>query len=99
MELKVSSDEDEIFLFEHVVRHLQSSYGYSYDGAVSLVNRYYEKFTDINYCKKHGIPVQNEIFFSHIAALGMADRVHYYEGLNNAPNETAFVSWQKAFRK
>jgi len=50
MDLKVSSDEDELFLFERVVKHLQSLYGYSFDDAVRLVNEYYAKFTDQNFC-------------------------------------------------
>ncbi|MBB3063673.1 hypothetical protein [Microbulbifer rhizosphaerae] len=99
MDLKISSDDDEVFLFERVVNHLQSSYGYSCDEAVRLVNEYYANFTDVHYCSQHGIPVQNADFFSHIEALGMADRVHYYQGLKNAPDEKSFIEWQRRIWK
>lgn len=98
MRLEVSSDDDEVFLFERVVGHLQSSYEYSLNDAVELVNGYYSKFTDPEFCEKFGIPVQNIDFFFHIEALGMADRVHYYLGLNNTPDERAFIDWQRSVR-
>ncbi|WP_141215595.1 hypothetical protein [Hahella sp. CCB-MM4] len=97
MDLKVSLDETQVYLFECVVRHLQSSHGYSHDDAVRLVNGYYANFTDARYCSEHGIPVQNADFFSHIGAKSMADRVHYYQGQGNVPNEVAFVEWQRKF--
>lgn len=98
MDLQISSDDDEIFLFERVVRHLQSVHGYSYNDSVRLVNEYYADFTDPSCCDEHSIPVQNFDFFSHIEAVSMADRVHYYRGLKNTPDEAAFVSWQRETR-
>ncbi|AUI88077.1 hypothetical protein BS333_17035 [Vibrio azureus] len=94
LKLSPSSDEIEIFLFECVVKNLQSFYGHSYDDAVRLVNEYYAKFTDAHFCRQHGIPVQTADLFSHIAAAGMADRVQYYQGLKNDPNERALIEWQ-----
>lgn len=99
MELKIASnDDDEVFLFERVVRHLQSFYCYSHDDAISLVNGYYMKFTDPNYCDKYDISVQTMDFFGHIEARSMADRVHYYQGLGYEPDEAAFIEWQRKAR-
>jgi len=95
MNLKVSSDEDERFLFDRVVKHLQLSYGYSSDDAVRLVNEYYAKFTDQNFCDKYDITAQSMDFFGHVEARGMADRVHYYQGLQHEPDEMAFIDWQR----
>jgi hypothetical protein len=93
-----SYNEDEIYLFERIVKHLQSFYGYSSDQAVELINRYYLNFTDPEFCNKNGIPVQTMDFFGHIEARGMADRVQYYEGLNNSPDEQSFIEWQRKIR-
>lgn len=99
MKLKIpSDDDDEVFLFERVVKHLQSSYDYSYDDAVRLVNDYYAKFTDPEYCDKYDISVQTMDFFGHIEARGMADRVQYYQGLKHEPDEGAFIEWQRKVR-
>ncbi|MBC3918115.1 hypothetical protein H8L32_11555 [Undibacterium sp. CY18W] len=95
MQLNVSSDEDEVFLFERVVSHLQTTYKHTLEDAVRLVNEYYSNFTDPIFCKKFHIPVQNIDFFGHIEARGMADRVHYYQGLGHVPDERAFIDWQR----
>lgn len=95
MRLNLSSDDDEIFLFERVVSHLQSRYKYSLDEAVELVNGYYENFTDPIFCGKFNVPVQNVDFFCHMEAVAMADRVHYYQGLGHIPGERAFIEWQR----
>lgn len=98
MQLSESQDDDEIYLFERVVAHLQSRYQYSPDEAARLVNEYYSKFTDSAFCAKFGIPVQNADFFCHMEARAMTDRVHYYEGLGHLPDERAFVEWQRKNR-
>lgn len=94
MRLNVSTDDDEIYLFERVVAHLQSRYKYLQDDAVKLVNEYYTNFTNPVFCEKFNIPVQNIDFFCHIEAVGMADRVHYYQGLGHIPDEPTFIKWQ-----
>jgi hypothetical protein len=93
-----SYDDDEIFLLERIVERLKSSYGHSNDKAVELVNSYLSKFTDQDFCLKHKIPVQTVDFFLHIEALGMADRIQFYEVLDNIPNENEFISWQRRVR-
>lgn len=98
MHLEISSDEDEIYLFERVVSHLQSNHHYLPDDAVRLVNAYYANFTSQIFCNKFHIPVQNIDFFCHIEAISMADRVHYYEGLGYEPDERAFIDWQRKIR-
>jgi hypothetical protein len=95
MRLNISSDDDEIYLFERVVAHLQSRYKYSKDDAVELVNGYYANFTDSGFCEKFNIPVQNVDFFCHMEAVAMADRIHYYQGLSHNPDEQAFIEWQR----
>lgn len=97
MELQVSIDEDEIFLFERVVKHLKLSYGYTDDEAISLVNGYYAKFTAPSFCDKYDISVQTVDYFCHIEARGMADRVHYYQALGYEPDEMAFIEWQQKY--
>ncbi|WMW80825.1 hypothetical protein RF679_00755 [Undibacterium cyanobacteriorum] len=99
MRLDESTDEDEIYLFERVVVHLQSRHMYSQDDAVALVNGYYANFTDHTFCERFNIPVQSVEFFCHIEAVSMADRVHYYQGLGHTPDEQAFVEWQRRFEK
>jgi len=94
----MSDNDDEIFLFENVVKHLVSTYECSNDAAIRMVNEYYKKFTDPEYCSKFDISTQNEEFFSHIAARGMTDRVYYYTELNNKPNEEKFIIWQRSVR-
>jgi hypothetical protein len=98
MRLKVSTDDDEIYLFERVVAHLQSRYKYLPDDAAELVNDYYANFTDPAFCEKFNIPVQNVDFFCHMEAVAMADRVHYYQGLSHIPDERAFIEWQRKIR-
>lgn len=93
MRLNVSTDDDEIYLFERVIAHLQSRYRYLPDSAMQLVNDYYANFTNPDFCEKFGIPVQNVDFFCHMEAVSMADRVHYYQGLGHIPDERAFVEW------
>lgn len=98
VELKVSADDDVAYLFERVVKHLQSSYGYSLSEAIQSVNDYFASLTNPIFCAQHGIPVQDDDFFCHIEALGMTDRIHYYQGLKNALDEQAFIKWQKRSR-
>ena len=95
MRLSESSDEDEIYLFERVVVHLQSRYAYLPHEAQRLVNDYYANFTDSVFCEKFHIPVQNVDFFCHMEAVAMADRVHYYQGLRHTPDERTFIEWQR----
>ena len=100
MKLEISNDydEDEIWLFERIVNRLESDHGHTHEKAIEMVNSYYRKFTDEEFCHKHGIPAQNIDFFCHIESAGMADRVHYYEVLINTPNEGEFIQWQRKFR-
>lgn len=100
MKLKISSDydEDEVWLFERIVKHLESDHGHSHEKAIELVNSYYEKFTSEEFCEKYDMSAQNIDFFAHIESTGMADRVHYYEFLQRVPNESEFIQWQRELR-
>ncbi|MFZ6801346.1 hypothetical protein [Undibacterium sp. Di24W] len=100
MKLEISQDydEDEIWLFERIVSHLKADHAHTHEKSIELVNSYYGKFTNEEFCHIHGIPAQNIDFFCHIESVGMADRVHYYEALFNTPNEDEFIQWQRKFR-
>ena len=99
MKLDVSSDEELIYFFERVINYLKSAHEYEHNEAVELVNRYYSKLTNPDFCKEFGIPFQNIDTFYHIEARSMADRVKFYEGLNNTPDESKFIDWQNKIRK
>ena len=100
MRLKISSDydEDEVWLFERIVKRLKSDHGHSHDKSIELVNSYYAKFTNEEFCGKYDMSAQNIDFFFHIESGGMADRIHYYEFLHKTPNETEFIQWQQKIR-
>lgn len=63
MKLIDFSDDDELYLFERVVKNLQSFYGHSESDAIRMVNEYYHKFTNAEFCHRYNIPVQTVDFF------------------------------------
>jgi hypothetical protein len=99
MQLSIpSDDEDLIWLFERTVRQLQKEYGHTEEQAVDLVNGYYEKFTDVGFCSSYDLSVQTTEFFCREESLSMADRIQFYEAMGNAPDEQAFIQWQRTRR-
>ncbi|MBN3006464.1 hypothetical protein JW897_22235 [Chromobacterium alkanivorans] len=99
MQLLISSDdEDEVWLFERTARQLKKEYGHTEAEAVNLVNGYYKKFTDPVFCSSYDLSVQTAEFFHREESLSMADRVQFYEAMGNAPDEQAFIQWQRARR-
>lgn len=88
-------NDDGMFLFERIIKSLTSLYGYSSDEAIELIEIYYSKFTNCEFCYRHGIPIQTMDFFHHIESRSMAERVHYYAALGNVPNESKLIAWQR----
>lgn len=99
IQLSISSDdEDEVWLFERTVLQLQKEYGHTEANAINLVNQYYKKFTDPKFCSLYDMSVQTAEFFCREESLSMADRVQFYEAMCNAPDEQAFIQWQRTSR-
>jgi hypothetical protein len=95
----ISTDPDVNRLFDKVIRSMVYEFAYSYEGASSLARKYYELFRDEAYCKTINVPVQDDDFFFHEAANGMALRIHYYLGLKLDPDPRSFVKWRAEYQK
>lgn len=93
-----SDDEDVIWLFERILEELSSRYKHSNQEARELVNGYLRKFMSKEFCDAHGFPIETLELIQCEEALTMADRVHFYEFLENSPNEDEFIQWQRAMR-
>lgn len=48
----LTSNDDEVFLFERIVKHVQKLCECTTDEAVNLVSAYVANFTDPVFCKK-----------------------------------------------
>jgi hypothetical protein len=88
------ADADVNQLFDRVVTEMQERFGYRAQAASALVHEYYARFRDPQYCNEIHIPVQDDDFFFHEAAGGMALRVHYYLGLKENPDPMRFIDWR-----
>lgn len=94
------TDEDTIQLFDDVIARLsQDTDEYTFEEACSLVESYYRHFTDAAFCARLGVSVQDEDFFHHEGAAGLALRVHYYLKLQGDPNPRAFIAWRAGGRQ
>lgn len=94
MELVVSTDEDVNDLFRLVATELQTAFGHSSADAEALAKEYYTRFTDAGYCESIGVPVQDDDFFFHESAEGIALRAQYYLVVKGPPDPFAFVQWR-----
>ena len=94
MEPMLPADADVNQLFDRVVTEMQARFGYTAQAASALVHEYYTRFRDPQYCNEIHIPVQDDDFFFHEAAGGMALRVHYYLGLQENPEPMKFIDWR-----
>ena len=90
--MNLAADEETNRLLSEITRLLCDRY--SVTEAESLVRDYYIKFTDPSYCESIGIPAQDDDFFFHEGALGMALRILYYLGLRGNPDPEAFIEWR-----
>lgn len=75
---------------------LVSDLGYDQAAADALAREYFTRFTDSGYCHQIGIPVQDEEFFFHEGAAGVALRGHYYLVLKGDPKPRSFIEWRAA---
>jgi len=91
------TDEETNILFNSIAVVLQNSLGHSLPEATDLAKRYYTSFTDASYCSSLGIPVQDDDFFHHEGAHGMALRTHYYLHLRRDPDPHKFIEWRTQF--
>ena len=94
MEPMLSADVPMNQLFDCVVADMQAYFGYTTQAAEALVREYYTRFRDPQYCDSIHIPVQDDDFFFHESAGGMALRVHYYLGLKENPEPMKFIDWR-----
>ncbi len=94
MEPMLPTDVETNHLFDDVVERLRERFGYSISEASNLVRNYYKLFSDPTYCGTIGIPAQDEDFFFHEGAGGMALRIHYYLGLKEDPDPHHFIEWR-----
>ncbi len=58
-----TKDDDELWLLERTVRRLQKEHGHSEAAAIALLNSYYRRFTDPQFCDHYGISTQTFEFF------------------------------------
>lgn len=90
--MDIALDQETNHLLSEIARILTEQR--SGDEAESLVRDYYLKFTDASYCRSIGVPVQDDDFFFHESAQGMALRVHYYLVLRGNPDPHCFIEWR-----
>jgi hypothetical protein len=93
-EVRVSSDEDVNCFFGEVAKYLSEVLEYSATEAVEMATSYYAKFTSDEFCRSIGVPRQDDEFFFHEAAGGVALRAHYYLGIKGDPDPGAFIEWR-----
>lgn len=96
MNPKLSEDEDVDSFFDNVIAELKSNFGVCEKSASELARKYYLCFRDPVFCKNIGIPVQDDDFFFHESAGGVALRIYYYLVLKKDPNPHAFIRWRSS---
>lgn len=91
---KLPTDEETNKLFDSVMARLVEDCDCSESEANALIHEYYHNFRDEEYCRKINIPVQDDDFFFHEAAGGMALRIYYYLVLKGNPDPQNFLEWR-----
>ena len=86
-------------LLNAAVLQLQQRLAYQQPDAAKLIRAYLEVFTDVKRCDEMGIPVQDEDFFFHEGAIGLALRAHYYLTLQGDPDPMSYVNWRSDYFK
>jgi len=97
MEKILSATKEVNDLLERISSNMQFLFGYAPDEARALIVEYCKLFTDKTYCDSIGLRVQDDDYFFHEAAMGMAMRIHYYLGIKADPDPDTFLSWRKDF--
>jgi hypothetical protein len=80
--ITLSGDDDTNALFDRAIDVLQARFEYSEIEAVELTKVYFETFKNV-----HDVD-----FFHHEEGSGIAERVHYFIGLNGDPR--GFIEWR-----
>jgi hypothetical protein len=93
-EVLVSSEGEVNCLFGEVAKYLAEVLGYSANKAAEMAASYYAQFTSDEFCRSIGVPRQDDEFFFHEAAGGVALRAHYYLGIKGDPDPGAFIEWR-----
>ncbi len=86
-------DEDTHYLFYEIAMKLRSELNISLESAIGLVEEYYSKFTNADYCDSLGINVQDEDFF-HSEGIGMVYWIVFFVVEKNVPDYAKFVEWR-----
>lgn len=92
------TDEDTNVLFDDIVLQLQRDCGMSEVDASNASYDYYIFFTNKKSCESIGVPLQDDDFFFHESAAGMALRVYYYMVLKGDPAPSAFIEWRSSLK-
>jgi hypothetical protein len=87
------ADSDVTSLFDEVAAALTET-GLSIVDASNIARDYYVQFTDAAYCERLGLPVQDDDFFFHESARGVARRAWYYLVLKGNPDPGEFIKWR-----
>jgi hypothetical protein len=88
------ADEDTTALFDLAVEGLKTQ-GYSFDEASHLLRTYFSRFTDMVFCDKNGIPVQDIDSFHHDGPWEIALKAHYSFRLGLPLDYGSFVEWRR----
>ena len=92
------TDEDTNRYFKDIANILVEELNISLEEAASYIMKYYENFTNPEFCKSINIPVQNDDFFWHESERGMALRIVYYTVKEHDPDPRAFIEWRSGSR-
>jgi len=92
------AEQDTTFLFDQAVERLKFE-GYSFDEASDLLQEYFSRFTNREYCAKAGVPPQDADSFHHDGPAGVALRAHYCIRLGLPPDYSSFVEWRTEIQR
>lgn len=90
----LSVDEDTHYLFYETAMKLRSELSIPLENAVKLVEEYYSKFTDTNYCDSLGINIRDEDFFHSEGVIGMVYWIVFLVVEKNDLDYNKFHEWR-----
>ncbi|WP_419264928.1 hypothetical protein [Acinetobacter gerneri] len=97
MELRVGHNSELKGFFQSVKYSLETRFHLSSDESIRLINQYYSKFLNAEFCQKYNFPPQSLELLEHWAHTAVAYRVYYYEALGHEPNEAEFIQWERKY--
>lgn len=95
-DLEISADNDVNLFFSKVALILAEELQLDIPKSKEYVTEYYRNFTNKEFCKSIGIPVQDDDLFFHEAASGMTLRIIYYTIQKKDPDPRAFIKWRSS---